>query len=146
MIPIAQNSVVQAQDFSQLWLSDFSVAFLTQVTLAPATNKAGYYPGCLLALYTDGQYKGNFVNYDPNGTNGQNTAVFVLVDEYLTPDMIMGGTIGKSTVQVCGGGAVFNANLVYFTAQGAGDNLATAISQIGGKIINNQVCLFAFGN
>lgn len=145
MIPAPQNKTQPQQTYSDLWASDQSLAYFTTVALAPSTNTDGYKPGCILAQYTAGQYQGQFVNYSPAGTNGQNVALLVLTDQYLTPDVQKLGTQGQALVQAVLGGATFYQNQIYFTKQDGTDVIAAAIAQIGGKVAFGRVGLYAIG-
>lgn len=145
MIPAPQNKTQLQQTYTNLWATDPSLAYFIDVELAPSTNTDGYKPGCILAQYTAGQYQGQCVNYDPSGTNGQNVALIVLTDQYLTPDVQKLGTQGQALVQAVLGGATFYQEQVYFNKQDGTDNIAPAITQIGGKIAFGRVGLYAIG-
>lgn len=145
MIPLPRNETLPQQTYTSLWACDQSLAYVVDVELAPSTNTDGYKPGCILARYTAGKYAGLFVNYDPAGTDGQNAAVVILVDQYLTAEMQKLGTQGKSLVQTVFGGAAFYQDQIYFNQQNGKDNIVPAISQIGGKLGFGRVCLYAVG-
>jgi len=85
------------------------------------------------------------VNYDPAGQDGQNVALIILTDQYLTPEMLKNGTQGQALVQAVLGGATFYKDYVYFNKQDGTDDIAAAINQIGGKIAFNKVGLYAIG-
>lgn len=143
MITVPQNTTQQQQTYTKLWAGDPSLAYFVDVELAPSNNIDGYQPGCILAQYTDGQYKGTFVNYDPKGTDGQNQALVILTDQYLTPDVQKLGTQGKALVQAVWGGATFYLDQVYFNKQDGTDDITSAIGQIGGKLGFGRVALYA---
>ena len=145
MLPIPHNTTNLQQTYNSLWATDPSLAYFIDVELAPSTNTDGYKPGCILAQYTAGQYEGQCVNYDPNGSNGQNVAFIILTDQYLTPDAQKLGTQGQALVQAVLGGATFYQKQIYFDKQDGTDSIASAISQIGGKIAFGRVGLYAIG-
>jgi hypothetical protein len=145
MISAPQNKTQLQQTYTNLWATDPSLAYFIDVELAPSTNTDGYKPGCILAKYTSGDYKGQFVNYDANGADGQNTAVLILTDQYLTPDIQKGGTQGKGLAQAVLGGATFYQDQIYFDKQDGTDDITAAINQIGGKVAFGRVCLYAVG-
>ncbi|MCE3267817.1 MAG: hypothetical protein K0R49_69 [Burkholderiales bacterium] len=145
MIPAPQNRTQPQQTYSNLWATDPSNANFVNVTLAPSTNQDGYNPGCILAQYTSGDYQGQFVNYDPNGKDGQNIALLILTDQYLTPDMQKLGTRWGVLVQAVLGGATLYKDQVYFNKQDGTDDIVPAITQIGGKVVIGKVGLYAIG-
>ena len=145
MIPAPRNNTLPQQTYTELWASDPSLAYMVQIELAASTNADGYKPGCILSQYSSGPNHMKFVNYDPKGTNGQNNAVLILTDEYLTPDMEKLGTQGKVLAQAVFGGATFYYPKIYYNKQDGKDDLKVPISQIGGKTAFNRVCLFAIG-
>lgn len=145
MITAPQNKTQSQQTYSKLWATDPSLAYFVDIELAPSNNTDGYKPGCILAQYTSGEYAGQFVNYDPEGTDGQNVALVILTDQYLTPDVEKSGTQGQALVQAVWGGATLYQDQVYFNKQDGSDNIAAAISQIGGKFAFGRVGLYAIG-
>lgn len=145
MMPAPQNKVQSQQTYADLWATDPTLAYFIEIELAPSTNIEGYKPGCILAQYTFGQYKGLCVNYDPNGKDGQNQALIILTDQYLTPEMQKFGTLGQALVQTVLGGATFHKRQIYFNAQNGQDDITQAIAQIGGKVAFDKVSLYAIG-
>lgn len=148
MLAAPQNKTGDLQSYSKLWATDQSFASFINVELAPSTNTDGYKPGCILAQLTGGANQGKFINYDPAGADGQNVALAILEDQYLTPEMEKQGTNGDVLVRAVIAGANFYQDQIYFTKQdGTTDAglLAAAITQLGGKIGFGKVMLFAVG-
>lgn len=145
-MPKPHNQTQNQQTYSNLWATDPSLAYYIEVELAPSTNADGYKPGCILAQYSAGEHIGKFVNYDPNGKDGQNVALAILTDQYLTPDIEKLGTQGQSLVQAVIAGATFYQDQMYFNKQDGSDSIVLAIAQIGGKIAFGRVGLYAIGH
>lgn len=137
--PLPQNTVTPLQTYASIFYTDNSQANIDLVMLAPATNAFGYTPGCILAQYTSGSLKGQFVNYVPSGANGQGTPKAILTDNYLTPLQSngTGGTpvgIGGAMTEVCWGSATLFASPIYWTTPGGSDDLTTVLG-IGAGLI-----------
>lgn len=112
------------------------MGYTNSVILAPATfdvnDWTGYRTGCILAKYTSGTNIGKYVNYDINGTNGQDVPVspFIFDDNIpFLPD------IGQNIfVSVAMGGRswIVRDAILYATAADRSD-VAGAMAQLGAR-------------
>lgn len=123
------NPVAYQQDYSPgviYGTNNLGQYTIGQFFLAPATEGTLYVPGLIMARYTAGSNVGMVVNWDgANGTNGQQTPIGILVDQFVNPATSAAPPTNMA-VNVLQIGKVYAAPLAATT----GNTVATALAAL----------------
>lgn len=120
--------------YPAMFLGNTSIVQFLNEPLAAATNSYTYVTGSIISVYTSGPNIGQYVNYLTGATNGQQTAVAILVDTRI----ISGLTTPASTDRYTLAYGSCNLFLQYLsTSVGTSADVLVALATMGARVYNS---------
>lgn len=121
--PSAGN--VFTQTYNQIFFGDPPIT--ANLLVATSTGSTNYVNGLVMAQYTAGGSVGQAVNWDVNGTNGQQVPIGVLCDDYAT----LGATTVTGLAKIAIGGrgnGTYLINSALSVTTGSGNTIPAAMA------------------